>query len=162
MRFTTTRIAGCQRVELRRLDDDRGHFTTIFEREEFGSIDPAFLVERVNRSLTRMKGAIRGIHFQRAPMAEDKLVQCLRGRIFDVCVDLRTDSPTYLAWTAIELSAENQDLLLVPKGCGHAFQTLTNDCLVEYFVTGRYSPDHESGVRWSDPAIGIEWPLLER
>jgi dTDP-4-dehydrorhamnose 3,5-epimerase len=157
--LVATTIAGCHRVELRRLDDARGHFTTIFEREAFRSVDAGFAIERVNRSLTRLKGAIRGVHFQRAPMSEEKLVQCLRGSIFDVCVDLRRESPTYGQWIAVELSAESQEMLLVPKGCGHAFQTLTEDAVVEYFVTGKYSPEHEWGVRWNDPAIGIEWPL---
>jgi dTDP-4-dehydrorhamnose 3,5-epimerase len=159
VKLNTTKIAGCHHLELRRIDDQRGHFTTVFERDAFRSIDPSFVIERVNRSLTRLEGAIRGVHFQRAPMAEDKLVQCLRGTIFDVCVDLRPESPTYRQWFAVELSSDSQSLLLVPKGCGHAFQTMTEDCVVEYFVTGRYSPEHEAGVRWDDPAIGIEWPL---
>ena len=159
MKSTPTKIPGCHRIELRRLDDERGHFTTIFEMDSMQSIDPGFRIERINRSWTHRSGAIRGVHFQNAPMAEDKLVQCLRGRIFDVCVDLRTESSTYRQWVAVELSVENQELLLVPKGCGHAFQTLTEDCVVEYFVNGKYSREHERGVLWNDPAIGIDWPL---
>ena len=92
-------------------------------------------------------------------MAEAKLVQCLRGSIFDVCVDIRPDSPTHLQWVGAVLDAENQELMLVPKGCAHGFQTLEEDCLVEYFVTGVYSPPHEDGMRWDDPTLGIEWPL---
>lgn len=159
MNLLPTKIAGCYRVELRPIADARGHFVGVFDLASVRVVDPAFTVARINRSLTRPKGAIRGLHFQRAPMAEEKLVQCLRGAMFDVCVDIRPDSPTYLEWVGHELSAENQQLLLVPKGCAHGFQTLSEDCLVEYFVDGVYSPQHEGGMRWDDPSLGIRWPL---
>lgn len=159
MHLIPTQIAGCYRVELRPIGDARGHFVGVFDLAALRRVDPSFTVQRVNRSHTRPKGAIRGLHFQRPPMAEDKLVQCLRGAIFDVCVDIRPESPTYLQWVGFELSAENQRLSLVPKGCAHGFQTLSDDCLVEYFVDGSYSPEHEGGRRWDDRALGITWPL---
>lgn len=159
MKLIPTPIAGCYRIQLERLADARGHFTNVFDLETFRGIDPTFSVARVNRSLTRARGAIRGLHFQRAPMAEDKLVQCLQGAIFDVCVDIRPDSPTYRRWVGDELSAENQELMLIPKGCAHGFQTLRENCLVEYFATAPYSPRHEGGLRWDDPSLGIAWPL---
>src|SRR5262249_31165826 len=89
----------------------------------------------------------------------DKVVQCLRGAVFDVCVDVRAGSPTHLRWVGAELSAENQELLLIPKGCAHGFQALQDDCLFEYLLSERYSPPHEGGIRWDDPAVGIAWPL---
>lgn len=139
--------------------DDRGHFVTLFDRDEIRAIDPTFEVHRVNRSMTRKRGAIRGLHYQRPPMAEAKIVQCLVGAVFDVSVDIRPGSATYLQWVGLELSAENQELVLVPKGFAHGFQSLSEDCLVEYFTTGRYSPPHEGGLRWDDPGLGIEWRL---
>ncbi len=154
-----TPIAGCYRVQLDLRGDARGYFVRVFDLETLRGIDPSFSVVQVNRSLTGARGAIRGLHFQRAPKAEDKLIQCLRGTIFDVAVDIRPDSPTYRRWVAAELSAENKELLLVPKGCAHGFQTLSEDCLVEYFVTEFYSPQHEGGMHWNDPALGIQWPL---
>jgi dTDP-4-dehydrorhamnose 3,5-epimerase len=159
MKLIESPIAGCYRMRLARLEDARGYFQPVFELAALREVDPSFTVARVNRSLTRPKGAIRGLHFQRSPKAEDKLVQCLRGTIFDVAVDLRPDSPTYLAWVGYELSAETQDLMLVPRGCAHGFQTLTDDCLIEYFLTNDYAPEHAGGMRWDDPAFGIAWPL---
>jgi dTDP-4-dehydrorhamnose 3,5-epimerase len=159
MNLIPTEIAGLFRVRLDLLGDARGYFTRVFDLEGARQLDPAFQIVQINRSLTQAKGTIRGMHFQRAPRAEDKLVQCLQGAIFDVAVDLRPGSPTYRRWVGQELSAENKELLLVPKGCAHGFQTLVDECLVEYFVTESYSPEYEGGVRWSDPAIGIRWPL---
>jgi dTDP-4-dehydrorhamnose 3,5-epimerase len=159
MNLSPTKISGCYRVELRPILDARGYFVSPFDLATVRGVDPSFTILRVNRSHTQRKGAIRGLHFQRPPMAEDKLVQCLRGAIFDVCVDIRPDSPTYLQWVGFELSAENQELSLVPRGCAHGFQTLSEDCLVEYFVGGVYSPPHEGGMRWDDPSLGIAWPL---
>src|SRR5262249_22607941 len=153
MKLTPTQIAGCYRGTLEIIGDSRGTFASVFEIDALRLVDPAFKVLRANRSWTRRKGAIRGLHFQREPEAESKLVQCVRGKVFDVCVDLRPDSPTYLQWVGSELSAENQALALVPKGCAHGFQTLEEDSLVEYFVTGTYSPPHEGGLRWDDPAV---------
>ncbi len=159
MNLEATKIAGVFRVHIEPRGDVRGYFARIFDLETVRRVDPTFQIVQINRSLTQAKGTIRGLHFQRAPRAEDKLVQCLRGAIFDVAVDLRPGSPTYRQWVGQELSAESKDLLIVPKGCAHGFQTLTDDCLVEYFVTEFYSPEHEGGIRWSDPAIGVAWPL---
>jgi dTDP-4-dehydrorhamnose 3,5-epimerase len=159
MNLIPTDIAGVFRVRLEPRGDTRGYFARVFDLERLRQADPAFQIAQINRSLTQAKGTLRGLHFQRAPRAEDKLVQCLQGAIFDVAVDLRPGSPTYRRWVGQELSAENKELLLVPKGCAHGFQTLTDDCLVEYFVSEYYSPEFEGGVRWNDPAIGVRWPL---
>jgi len=158
MKLVPTKIADVFRVRPAAFQDERGYFLRVFELPQIQQVDPAFVVYRGNRSFTRQQGAIRGLHFQRAPHAEGKLVQCLRGAIFDVTVDIRPESPTYRHWVGFELSAANQEMLLIPKGCAHGFQTLTEDCLVEYFVTEAYAPDHEGGLRWNDPALGIVWP----
>jgi dTDP-4-dehydrorhamnose 3,5-epimerase len=131
----------------------------VLEVEALRQIDPRFRIVRVNRSFTRQRGAIRGLHYQVPPHDEDKVVQCLRGRVFDVCVDLRPESPTYRRWEAAELSPENQELLWIPRGCAHGFQTLGEDCQVEYFCSDVYSPSDERGARWDDPSLDIAWPL---
>jgi dTDP-4-dehydrorhamnose 3,5-epimerase len=159
MNLLPTRIAGVFRVQLEPRGDQRGYFARVFDIGKMHEVDPRFQIVQINRSLTQAKGTIRGLHFQRAPHAEDKLVQCLRGAIFDVAVDIRPNSPTYRQWVGQELSAENKELLLVPKGCAHGFQTLTADCLVEYFVSESYAPLSEGGILWSDPAVGVAWPL---
>src|SRR5207253_2385448 len=150
MKLIPTHIAGCFRIQLQPIGDARGHFTRVIDVEPLREVDPLFRIARVNRSLTRAKGAIRGLHFQRPPKAEDKVVQCLAGSIFDVCVDIRPESPTYRQWIGCELSSRNEELVLVPKGCAHGFQTLTEDCLVEYFASETYSPADEGGMRWDD------------
>jgi dTDP-4-dehydrorhamnose 3,5-epimerase len=159
MKLVPTPIAGCSRVQVQPIHDDRGSFTNLIDLDAIRRILPDLEVVRLVRSQTRLKGTIRGLHFQNPPMAEDKVVQCLRGAVFDVCVDIRKGSPTHGQWVASELTEENQELLLIPKGCAHGFQTLRDDCLVEYLLSERYSPPHEGGVRWDDPAIGIAWPL---
>ena len=159
MKVTPTAIVGCYRVHPEPVVDVRGHFLSVFDPASTPEIGDSFKVRRVNRSFTATRGAIRGLHFQRPPHAEGKLVQCLQGAIFDVAIDLRPESPSYRAWVGSELNPLNRELLLIPAGCGHGFQTLSPDCLVEYFVTGDYAPAHEGGLRWDDPALGIAWPL---
>lgn len=159
MKLVATKIRGCYQTAAQILEDGRGYFANVFSVAEIREVDPAFTVVRACRSFSRLRGTVRGLHFQRPPHDEDKLVQCLRGRIYDVCVDVRPESSTYLQWVAAELSAEGQELMLVPKGCAHGFQTLEDGCLVEYFVTGVYSPAYEAGIRWDDPSLGIDWPL---
>jgi dTDP-4-dehydrorhamnose 3,5-epimerase len=159
MKLVPTAIDGCYRVQLEMLHDARGHFTNVFDVEVLRIADPSLDIVRGCRSLTLLAGAIRGLHYQRPPKADTKLVQCLEGAVFDVCVDLRPGSPTYRSWVGTELSRENQELVIVPKGCAHGFQTLRERCVVEYFVGETYSPPDEAGVRWNDPALGIRWPL---
>jgi dTDP-4-dehydrorhamnose 3,5-epimerase len=159
MKLVPAPIVGCYRLQLDMLRDSRGYFTNVFDLETLRNADPSFTVHRGCRSLTVARGAIRGLHYQRPPKADAKLVQCLDGAVFDVCVDVRPESPTYLQWVGTELSRENQELVVVPKGCAHGFQTLRENSVVEYFVTEVYSPPDEAGLRWDDPALGIRWPL---
>jgi dTDP-4-dehydrorhamnose 3,5-epimerase len=148
-----------QLIETKRVIDDRGWFCETFNRERFAAlgIDDAFVQD--NHSMSLAKGTLRGIHFQAPPHAQAKLVRCLRGRIWDVAVDLRRGSPTFGGWVAAELTAENGRQLYVPVGFGHAFVTLEPDTEVSYKVSHLYSPRADGGLRWNDPGLAIEWPF---
>lgn len=159
MIITKTKIEGVYIIDLTPRGDHRGYFTRVFAKEELAEYGIKYNIAHINRSLTEKKGTIRGLHFQKAPKREDKIVQCLQGSIFDVAVDLRKNSKTYGQWVGEILSAENKRMLLVPKGFAHGFQTLEKNCLVEYFVSQYYYPQHESGLRWDDPYFSINWPL---
>ncbi|MRR57000.1 MAG: dTDP-4-dehydrorhamnose 3,5-epimerase [Deltaproteobacteria bacterium] len=140
-------------------NDNRGTFARFFCERELAHIMDDRRIVNVNYSLTRNAGAIRGMHFQRHPHQEMKLVRCIRGAVFDVVVDLREDSPTFLQWHGEILSAENMHMLCVPEGFAHGFQSLADDCELLYLTTSHYAPACEGGIRFDDPAIGIEWPL---
>lgn len=144
----------------RRLEDSRGWFSETFKKKDFLSLGLDLDFVQDNHSLSRAVGTLRGIHFQTPPHAQDKLVRCVRGRIFDVAVDLRKSSPTYGRWVGEELSAENGAQLFIPVGFGHAFLTLEPDSEVIYKVTDYYAPECDGGVRWNDPDIGIAWPPI--
>ncbi|MBI4114833.1 MAG: dTDP-4-dehydrorhamnose 3,5-epimerase [Candidatus Niyogibacteria bacterium] len=159
MIFNQLKIKGAYSIILEPYLDERGFFAKNFCKDEFARAGIPFEIVQANVSLTKKKGTIRGMHFQTAPKAEDKIVVCLRGKIYDIALDLRKDSSTYGQWHSEELSEENKKMMLIPKGCAHGFQALTDDCLVQYFMSEFYSPDYASGVRWNDPAFHIEWPM---
>ncbi|MBI3715407.1 MAG: dTDP-4-dehydrorhamnose 3,5-epimerase [Betaproteobacteria bacterium] len=159
MIFVPTPLAGAFVVELKRLEDDRGFFARSFCRDEFRARGLNPEVWQCNVSFNPRRGTLRGMHFQADPYAEDKLIRCTRGIIWDVIVDLRADSPGYRKWFGAELSAESRRALYVPKGFAHGFQTLADDAEVLYMMSESYHPESARGVRWDDPAIGIEWPL---
>ena len=161
MIFRPTQLKKVYIIEQEPHNDERGYFARIFCKEELAKAGIMFDVVQVSHSLTKEKGTIRGMHFQKEPKSEDKIVQCLRGKIYDVVVDLRRDSSTYGQWIAEELSEDNKKILFIPKGCAHGFQTLTDSCLVQYFMDEFYSSEHASGVRWDDPFFGITWPVKE-
>jgi dTDP-4-dehydrorhamnose 3,5-epimerase len=140
-------------------EDDRGMFARLFDHAALQPFLYDKRIKQVNHSRTTGQGTIRGMHYQTKPALEVKLVRCLRGSVFDVVLDLRRNSPTFLHWHAEELAAEAMNMLIVPEGCAHGFQTLQADCELLYMHTATYAPDHESGVRYDDPAIGIDWPL---
>lgn len=144
----------------RRFGDDRGWFSEVFSERAFAEVAgrPQTFVQD-NQSLSRAVHTLRGIHFQRPPHAQAKLVRCVRGRILDVAVDLRRGSPTYGAWVAAELSADDGRQLFVPVGFGHAFLTLVPDCEVLYKVSDYYDPAGDGGLRWDDPTIAVAWGL---
>jgi dTDP-4-dehydrorhamnose 3,5-epimerase len=158
MRFAPTDVEGVLRVEAEPHADARGAFARLHCPDEFAAAGAPF--EPVQTSLSRnpQQGTLRGLHYQAAPHAETKLVRVVRGRVFDVAVDLRRDSPTFRRWTGAELSAENLLGLFIPPGVAHGFLTLEPDSDVLYQISPAYRPGHAAGVRWNDPAFGVAWP----
>lgn len=158
MLFTETPLAGAWIVELDKREDDRGFFARAFCQREFAEHGIASDVRQANISLSRTEGTLRGMHFQYPPATENKFVRCIRGALLDVIVDLRPESPTFLQHTSVELSADNRRAFVVPPRFAHAFITLTEDAEALYLVSEFYTPAEEGGLRWNDPALGIEWP----
>ena len=161
MIFTELPLRGAWLIEPEPIRDARGHFARLFCTREFAERGLCADLAQASESANTRRGITRGLHFQRAPHAEDKLVRCTRGRIFDVMVDLRADSPTRLRWCGTELSAANGRQYYVPKGFAHGFQVLEDDSVVSYLVTTAHVPGAEGGVRWDDPTLAIDWPLRE-
>ena len=157
--IVATSIAGLQILQRKPIGDSRGYLERLFCDEELGALVPGKRIAQINRSYTAGRGTVRGLHFQRPPHAEIKFVSCLRGQIFDVAVDVRYDSPTFLHWHAELLSADNLRTFVLPEGFAHGFQTLTDDCELLYFHTAAYQPAAEAGLNPQDPRLAIEWPL---
>lgn len=149
-------------IDLEPRIDKRGFFARTFCAREFEAhgLNPHMF--QCNVSFSQKKATLRGMHYQIEPYTEDKLVRCLSGQIFDVAVDLRPDSKTYCQWFGLELSAENNQALYVPRGCAHGFITLTENTLVQYQVSNYFEPSAERGLRWDDPRISIQWPTQPR
>jgi dTDP-4-dehydrorhamnose 3,5-epimerase len=159
--FKPTPLAGAFVVELERREDDRGFFARSFCREEFAAHGLAPVVAQCNVSYNERRGTLRGLHYQAAPHGEAKLVRCTQGAIWDVIVDLRSGSPTFKRWYGVELSAANRRALYAPEGTAHGFQSLADGCEVLYLMSKAYQADAARGVRWDDPAFGIEWPIAQ-
>ena len=162
MIFTETPLSGASLIELDPVRDERGWFARTFDAEEFRErgLDPD--VVQCSTSFNERAGTLRGMHYQEEPHGEPKLVRCTRGAIYDVIVDLRPDSPTYCEWFGTELTAENMRMLYIPVGVAHGFQTLVESSEVHYQMGHEYVPEAARGVRWDDPAFGIQWPATER
>jgi dTDP-4-dehydrorhamnose 3,5-epimerase len=158
MRFTQTKVAGVVLIEPEPIADERGCFARIWCRDEFlaNGLNPD--LAQANVSFNHRMGTLRGMHYQAAPDEEAKLVRCTRGAIFDVAVDLRPESPTYLGWFGVELTSDNRSMLYVPEGCAHGFLTLADATEVAYQMSAPYAPAAARGVRWDDPAFAIRWP----
>jgi dTDP-4-dehydrorhamnose 3,5-epimerase len=158
LRIEPTPLAGAFLVHLEPIGDERGWFARTFDAEVFfaAGLDPA--VVQCNVSFNAAEGTLRGMHYQRAPHGEGKLVRCQRGAMFDVIVDVREASPTRAQWFGVELTPSNHTQLFIPDGLAHGFQTLAPDTEVHYQMTTPYVPGAASGVRWDDPAFGIDWP----
>lgn len=154
-----TPIAGLKVIERKPIGDSRGFLTRIFCADQLKSAGWQKSIAQINQTLTKKRGTVRGMHFQNTPNAEMKLVSCLRGEIWDVALDLRKNSPTFLRWHAEKLSSENCRALLIPEGFAHGFQTLFDDCELLYLHSAPYSPEDEAGIRPNDPYLDISWPL---
>ncbi len=158
MNFSETALPGVRLIRLEPHHDERGLFQRLWCRREFEAEGlPGELVQ-ISLSVTNRKGTLRGMHYQGPPFREDKVVFCLAGRIHDVAVDLRPQSPTFLRHDGVELSPGGPQALFIPAGCAHGFLTLEDNCTVGYMMTDFYDPDASNGLRWNDPRIGIRWP----
>lgn len=156
---TDTAIPGLKLVERKMFGDERGFLSRLFCSDELLAVGWTRPIAQINHTLTVQCGTVRGLHYQRVPHAEAKLVSCLRGRVWDVAVDLRPDSPTYLAWFGANLSRENGCALLIPEGVAHGFQTLCDDVEMLYCHSAAYAPEFESGIDALDRQLAIKWPL---
>jgi len=159
MNLLTTPIEGVYVAETSRFTDKRGAFARLFCEHDLAPVLGGRHIVQVNHSLTRRAGAVRGMHYQHTPHAEMKMVRCLKGKVWDVAVDLRKGSPTFLNWHAVELSAENDHMMVIPEGCAHGFQVLDAESELLYLHTAFYAPEAEGGVRYDDPVLAIHWPL---
>jgi dTDP-4-dehydrorhamnose 3,5-epimerase len=162
MKFREAAIPGVFLVEIEPAADDRGFFARLQCPDEFARAGLSFAPVQTSLSRNLAAGTLRGMHYQAAPMAETKLVRVVRGRALDVVVDLRPDSPTYRRWEGIELSAEGGRAVFIPEGIAHGFLTLEPDTDVLYQIGPAYTPGHDRGVRWNDPAFAIAWPMAPR
>lgn len=159
MIFEASPLQGAYIIDLDKHQDDRGFFARAFCQHEFAEHDLAQDMVQTNVSYSGQRGTLRGMHYQEAPHREAKLVRCTQGSLYDVIVDLRPDSDTYTDWMGVELTADNHRMLYVPEGFAHGFITLADDTEVMYQVSEFYAPGAENGLRYDDPAIGIEWPI---
>jgi dTDP-4-dehydrorhamnose 3,5-epimerase len=156
--FIPTPLPGVWQLQRKPITDTRGFFSRFYCADEFSAAGFKLPLVQINHSYSKLRGTLRGMHFQQPPHAETKIVTCIAGRIFDVAVDLRRSSATFLQWVGAELSAENQQSLIVPPGFAHGFQTLSDDAEIIYLVTAAYSANAESGINPRDPAVNIQWP----
>jgi dTDP-4-dehydrorhamnose 3,5-epimerase len=157
--FVKALLPGAYIIEREPVLDERGLFGRTFCKKEFSTIGFHKPIVQINHSLTRQKGTIRGMHYQRQPACETKIILCLQGKVFDVMVDLRTGSQTFMQWHSEGLSKENMRMVYIPEGFAHGFQTLTDNVELLYYHSAFYSPEHEHGLRFDDPALAIKWPL---
>ena len=162
MKFSPTVLAGACIIDIEPVPDERGFFARSWCREEFArhGLNPD--LAQCSISFNKKRGTLRGMHYQAKPHEETKVVRCTRGAIYDVILDLRPESPTFRKWIAVELSADNRRMLYIPAGLAHGFQSLTDDAEVFYQISTPYHPESARGVRWDDPAFGIEWLVTER
>jgi len=162
MIFTETQLTGAYIIELEPMEDERGFFARAFCQNEFEKYGLNPRIAQCNVSFNKVKGTLRGMHYQAKPYEEARLVRCTRGKIYDVIIDLRPESPNFKQWVAVELTATNWSMLYVPEGFAHGFQTLENETEVFYQMSEFYTPEYARGIRWSDPVFGIQWPAGER
>jgi len=160
MTLSETSIAGVMILENSAFEDERGAFSRLYCARELKGVIGQKAIVQINHSKTHSIGAVRGLHFQNPPHAEIKIVRCIKGRVFDVAVDLRQGSPTFLKWTALELTPQSRNAFVIPEGCAHGFQVLEGDSELLYLHSAFYTPEAEGAVRFDDPMINVNWPLV--
>jgi dTDP-4-dehydrorhamnose 3,5-epimerase len=158
--FIDTPLEGLKTVQRKPIEDNRGFFSRFYCKDSFKGNSLGNEVLQINHSFSKQKGTVRGMHFQLPPYAETKYVSCIKGEIFDVAVDLRKNSPTFLHWHGEILSEHNQRSLIIPEGFAHGFQTIEEDCELLYLVSNKYEPAFERALNPTDPLVSINWPLL--
>lgn len=159
MIFHETKIEGAYLITPERLQDERGFFARTWGASDFQERGLASSLAQCSISFNRKKGTLRGLHFQVAPAEQPKLVRCTMGAIYDVIVDVRAESATFRQWLAVELTEDNRQMLFIPQGFAHGFQTLCDDTEVFYQMGASFAPEHQRGFRWNDPSFGVAWPL---
>jgi len=159
MQFIPTALKGHFVIEPKFFRDERGSFARVFCKEEFRQVYCTKEIVQINHSMTKAVGVVRGMHFQKPPYAEIKIIKCLRGKVYDVAVDLRAGSPTFLKWVGVELCGEKGNAVYIPEGFAHGFQTLEENSEMLYMHTQFYTPSYEAGLRYDDPRLAIKWPL---
>jgi dTDP-4-dehydrorhamnose 3,5-epimerase len=157
LNFHATEIEGCYLIEAGKATDDRGWFLRLFDEGAFKEIGFTEKIVQINQANNRKRGTLRGMHYQISPHAETKIVSCLSGKLWDVAVDLRKNSQTFLKWTSVELSSDQSKIFMIAKGCAHGYVTLEDDTTVLYFHSEVYSPQQERGINYLDPTLKIEW-----
>ena len=159
MKFFETELKCSYIIELEKLEDERGFFSRSWDRNEFKEQGLNHNLVQCNISFSKKRGTLRGMHFQKKPFEETKLVRCTRGKIFDVIIDLRAESNTYKKWIGVELKSDDFKMLYIPEGFAHGFQTLEDDTEVFYQMSNWFSPEHVRGIRWNDKEFDIKWPI---
>ncbi len=159
MKFEETKLQGAYLVDLQQLQDERGFFARAYCADEFQAMNMVPEIVQANLSTNKVKGTLRGMHYQLDPYQETKFVRCIRGALYDVIIDLRPASPTYMEWVGVELTADNYRALFVPRDFAHGFVTLEDNTEAFYMVSQCYTPGAESGIRWNDPVFNIAWPM---
>mgnify|MGYP006212133057 FL=1 len=161
MKFYETELKGAYIIELEKFEDDRGFFTRVWDKKIMQDQGLKSDLVQMSFSFSKKKGTLRGMHFQKEPFREVKIVKCIQGKIFDVIIDLRVESKTYKKWIGVELSADKQKMIYVPEGFAHGFQTLEENTHVLYQMSNWFSPEHEKGIRWDDKDFNIKWPITD-
>ncbi|MEK3883884.1 dTDP-4-dehydrorhamnose 3,5-epimerase [Paenibacillus sp. PL2-23] len=161
MLIKSTPLNKAMLIEIEPLEDSRGYFARGFCKKTLATHGVSFEVAQMNIAYNYLRNTLRGMHFQLPPYCEDKIVSCFEGAIFDVIVDLNQDSTTFGKWFGVELSSENRTSIYVPKGFAHGYLTLTDNVYIQYMVSEYYTPSHESGLRWDDKTLDIEWPIRD-
>jgi len=159
MKFTESKLQGAYVIEVEKIEDDRGFFGRLWCEKEFQKYNLNTNIVQSNVSLSKKQGTLRGMHFQKSPHQETKLVRCTKGSVYDVIIDLRPDSPTFKKWFGVKLTEDNHKMIYVPENFAHGFLTLEDNSEVYYLVTQFYNKEAESGLRWNDPAFDIQWPI---
>ena len=161
MKFYETELKGAYIIELEKFEDERGIFTRVWDKKIMQDQGLKSDLVQMSFSFSKKKGTLRGMHFQKEPFREVKIVKCIQGKIFDVIIDLRVESKTYKKWIGVDLSADIQKMIYVPEGFAHGFQTLEENTHVLYQMSNWFSPEHEKGIRWDDKDFNIRWPITD-